>query len=54
VIKGLDHLSYEKRLKELRLSSLERRRLRDILSMCVKVRQKGMKKREPDSLTEAH
>jgi len=48
-IKELEHLSYEERLRELRLFSLVKRRRRGILSVCVNIWCKEMKKREPDS-----
>lgn len=43
------HLPYEKRMRELELSSLERRRLRGALSMCINTQWKAVKKRELDS-----
>ena len=49
MIKGLAHLSHEERLRELKLFSLENRRLRGrILSMCTNSRWEEVKKREPD------
>lgn len=55
MIKGLEHLSYEERMREMGLLSLEKRRLRRILSMCINsdVGPRGGKKREPDSCSDA-
>lgn len=44
-----EHLSYEERMRELELSSLERRRLRGALSMCINTQWMAVKMRELDS-----
>lgn len=40
-IKGLGHLSYEEKLRELGLFNTEKRRLRRISSMCTKYLKEG-------------
>jgi len=47
MIQGLPHLSYAKRLRKLRLFSLQTRRYRGILTMCIKVCREDVKKMEP-------
>jgi len=37
MIKGREYLSHKKRLREMGLFSLEKRRLRGILSMCINI-----------------
>ena len=49
MMKGLQHLSYKERLKELGLLSLEKRRLRGILSIYVNNLWEGVKKTEQSS-----
>jgi len=41
MIKGLELLTYEELLREPRLFSLAKRRLRGILSMCIEVTRLG-------------
>jgi len=47
--KGLEYLTYKETLRELELLSLQKRRLRGILSMCRNVWWEGVDIKEPDS-----
>ena len=47
MIKGLEHFSYEERLRELGLFSLEMRRLSGILPIYINSLRNGAKKVEP-------
>ncbi len=49
MIKRLEHLSYDKRLEELYLISLEKRRLRGHLIIRCKYMKKGVKRTRPGS-----
>jgi len=49
VIKALEYLSYEERLRELGLFSLEKRRLRGVFSMLINTCRKGAKRMDPGS-----
>ncbi|KAK4831486.1 hypothetical protein QYF61_017987, partial [Mycteria americana] len=49
VVKGLEHLSYKERLKELELCRLEKRRLRATFSICINTCWERAKERGPDS-----
>lgn len=49
MIKGLDHLIYEKMLRELEFFILEKTRLRVILSMCMKTSWETVETMESDS-----
>jgi len=53
MIKGLDHLSYEKRLRVLGMFSLEKTRLRGDLVNMYTYLQGGRKKTEPGLLGDA-
>ena len=48
-IKGQTDFSYEERLRDLVLCSLEKRRLRGILPLNINIWWEGMKKKVPDS-----
>lgn len=49
MIKGLDHLIYEKILRELDFFTLEETRFRIILSMCIKTSWETVEGMESDS-----
>jgi len=49
MMKLLDHISHEERLREVGLLSLELRRFRGILSITINTLWEGVKKTEPDS-----
>lgn len=49
VVKGLEHLSYKERLRELSLLSLEQSRFGGILLMCGNTCREGAKRTDPGS-----
>lgn len=49
MIKDLQHLPYEERMRMLVVFSLKKRRLTGLLSMCVNTRREGVKKTKTGS-----
>lgn len=52
VVKGLEHLSFEERLRELDLLSLEKRKLRRIFNVYKHLSQGAVKRMESDFSTQ--
>lgn len=49
MIKGPEHLTYEERLRELGLFTLEKNKLRGIVVMYKNIQREGIKKMDPGS-----
>ena len=49
MMRGLEHLSYEERLRELGLFSLKKRRLKGALQMSINICRVGVRRMGPDS-----